>query len=65
MFTERLGVPVQDCVLVDDTQRNIETAQSIGMQTVLIDEQNNTLKHYLSTQVSLGHIKKQSNAHDK
>ena len=65
MFTERLGVPVQDCILVDDTKRNIETAHSIGMQTALIDEQSNTLKHYLSTQILPIYIKKQSNIHDK
>lgn len=47
MFTDRLGVLPQDCILIDDTQRNIEAAQRIGMKTVLITE-NYTLKHYLT-----------------
>ena len=48
IFTDRLGVNPQDCVLIDDTKRNLDAAKQIGMQTFLIDEDKNTLKHYLN-----------------
>ena len=51
LFADRLGVLVEDCILIDDTQKNIDAAQSIGMQTVLIDD-NLTLKQYLAQRSS-------------
>ena len=47
LFADRLGVAVEDCVLIDDSKRNIDAAKSVGMQTVLIDD-NFTLKQYLA-----------------
>ena len=55
MFTDRLGVLPQDCILVDDTQRNLVAAEKIGMKTVLITE-DYTLKQYL-TEVNARKIK--------
>ena len=46
LFADRIGKLPQDCVLIDDTQRNLDAAQKIGMQTVLINE-DFTLKQYL------------------
>ena len=46
LLTEKIGVSVYDCVMLDDTPRNIEAAKSIGMPGILIDE-DFTLKKYL------------------
>ncbi len=48
IFTERLNVSPKDCILIDDTKRNLDAAKKIGMQTFLIDEDKNTLHQYLS-----------------
>ena len=47
IFADRLGVLPQDCILIDDTQRNLDSAKQVGMQTVLIDDEKLTLKQYL------------------
>ena len=46
LFAERIGVTPQNCTLIDDSERNLETARKQGMQAILINE-NFTLKHYL------------------
>lgn len=38
LFASKIGYMPQECVLVDDSPRNIESAQQAGMQGVLIDE---------------------------
>ena len=48
IFAERLNVSPKDCILIDDTKRNLDAAKKIGMQTFLIDEDKNTLHQYLS-----------------
>lgn len=35
LTAERVGVPVEGCVFVDDLRRNIEVAESLGMRGVL------------------------------
>ena len=65
MFAEKIGASVSDCVLIDDTKRNIDAAKHIGMQAVLIDENSCTLKNYLNTLNSSNIILKQSNTHDR
>lgn len=65
MFAEKIGVNIRDCVLIDDTKRNIDAAKVIGMSAVLIDENTITLKHYLNEQISPKITLKQSNNHDK
>lgn len=65
MFTQRIGVDINDCVLLDDTKRNIDAAKSIGMQAVLIDEEQNTLANYLNAQITSNGLKKQSKNHDR
>lgn len=37
MTCERLGLDAEDCVFVDDLERNLEVARSLGMQGVLCD----------------------------
>lgn len=46
LFANRIGKLPQDCVLIDDMQRNLDAAQKNGMQTILINE-DFTLKQYL------------------
>ena len=36
---QALGLACEDCVFVDDQERNIRGAQAVGMQTVLFDVQ--------------------------
>ena len=50
IFAQRLNVNPKDCVLIDDTKRNLDAAKKIGMQTYLIDEDKNTLHNYLNQQ---------------
>lgn len=47
LFLQRLDRRPENCVLIDDSPRNIKTAQSIGMRGVLIDEEY-PLSAYLS-----------------
>ena len=47
IFCNKLGKHPSECVLVDDTQRNLDSASSIGMQGVLITE-NLSLSKYLN-----------------
>lgn len=46
MFAARIGEDVKNCVLLDDSERNINSAKSIGMGGVLIDEEH-SLQQYL------------------
>ena len=48
LFAAKIGYLPQECVLVDDSSRNIESAQKAGMQGVLMDE-NLDLNAYLSS----------------
>ena len=61
IFADRLGVLPQDCILIDDTQRNLDSAKQIGMQTVLIDDEKCTLKQYLTSINSSNIIKRRDN----
>ena len=49
IFADRLGVLAQDCILIDDTQRNLDSAKQVGMDFFLIDDEKSTLKHYLTS----------------
>jgi len=46
IFAGKLGVLIKDCILIDDTKKNIDAAENIGMQTYVIDD-NHTLRQYL------------------
>ena len=45
-FVQKIGVSASECIMLDDMERNIETAKKVGMAGVLIDEKF-TLKQYL------------------
>lgn len=37
LMVERMGVPAQECVFIDDQRVNLEGARAVGMQTVYLD----------------------------
>lgn len=37
LMTEELGVAPEECVFIDDNQKSIDVAQSVGMQAILFE----------------------------
>ena len=56
LFASKIGYLPQECVLVDDSPRNIESAQQAGMQGVLIDEDLDLSAYLSSLQKGAGHV---------
>lgn len=48
LFISRINRNPENCILIDDSPRNIEAAKTAGMQSVLITEEK-SLKSYLTT----------------
>lgn len=40
LTTEKLGVKAEDCLYVDDRESNLEAAQKLGMDTVMLNSRN-------------------------
>jgi putative hydrolase of the HAD superfamily len=38
MMLQRLGAKPEECLFIDDKERNLVTARSLGMKTILFDE---------------------------
>ncbi|MDR1694158.1 MAG: HAD hydrolase-like protein [Lactobacillaceae bacterium] len=52
LFTNKIGVKPRDCILVEDTQRNLDVAKEVGISSVLITEDFTLGKYLLSLQKS-------------
>lgn len=63
LFTQRIGVNLGDCVLVDDSQRNIDVAKEIGISGVLITEDFALGKYLKSLQTPTNIVNKKENTH--
>lgn len=50
LFTKKLGLKPQECILVEDTKRNLEVAAEVGIEGVLITEDYTLSKYLLSLQ---------------
>lgn len=44
MIAKKLGIKTEECLLIDDSQENIEAAKKLGMQTIKFEDYSNLEK---------------------